>query len=145
MVFTAIQNTLFFTDAVKMGLSVRTRQALVNEGISMADDLHEWEDDEWDQFASNYKQQTQIVDPNNANLLINQSPFLVPVKYLKRLKEASRIARFYKAVGRPLSQQNMRWNHVIENYAIQKNAMEKMLKEDVPDVPKLLKGSTVAA
>ena len=145
MVFTAIQNTLFFTDAVKMGLSVRTRQALVNEGISMADDLHEWEDDEWDQFASNYKQQTQIVDPNNANLLINQSPFLVPVKYLKRLKEASRIAHFYKAVGRPLSQQNMRWQHVIENYAIQRKEMENMLKEDVPDVTKLTKGTTVAA
>ena len=39
----------------------------------------------------------------------------------------------------------MRWNHVIDNYAVQKNAMEKMLKEDVTDVPKLLKGTTVAA
>ena len=113
MVFTAIQNTSFFTDAVQMGLSVQTRQALVNEGISVADDLHEWEDDEWDQFAYNCKQPPQIFDPNNANLFINQSPFLVPVKYLKRLKEASRIARFYKAVGLSLSQHHIRWQHVI--------------------------------
>ena len=111
----------------------------------MADDLHEWEDDKWDQFASNFKRPPHIFDPNNANLLINQPPFLVTVKYLKRLKEASRIARFYKAVGRPLSQQNMRWQHVIKKYAIQRKAMEKMLKEDVTDVPKLLKGTTVAA
>ena len=145
MVFTAIQNTSFFTDAFQMGLLVRTRQTLVNEGIRVADDLHELEDNEWDQFSGNCKRPPKIVEPNNSNLLINQAPFLVPIKYLKILKEASRIARFYKAFGRPLSQQNMRWNHVIENYAIQKNAMEKMLKEDVPDVPKLLKGSTVAA
>ena len=114
MVFTAIQNKSFFTDAVQMGLSVQTRQALVNEWISMADDLHEWEDDEWDQFSSNCKWPPQIVDPNNSNLLINQAPFLVPIKYLKILKEASRIARFYKAFGRPLSQQKMRWQHVTE-------------------------------
>ena len=119
MVFTAIQNTSFFTDAVQMGLLVRTRQALANEVISVADDLHEWEDDKWDQFASNFKRPPHIFDPNNANLLINQSPFLVPLKYLKILKEASRIARFYEVVGRPLSKQNMRWQHVIENYAIQ--------------------------
>ena len=86
MVFTAIQNTSFFTDAVQMGLLVRTRQTLVNEGISVADDLHELEDDEWDQFSGNCKRPPQIVDPNNAKLLINQSPFLVPVKSLKRLK-----------------------------------------------------------
>ena len=101
--FTAIQNTSFFTDAVQMGLSVRTRQALVDEGISVADDLHEWEDDEWDQFASNCKRPPQIVDPNNDNMLINQAPFLVPVKSLKRFKESSRIAHFNKAVVRPLS------------------------------------------
>ena len=119
MVFTAIQNTSFFTDAVQMGPSLRTRQALVNEGISVADDLHEWEDEEWDQFASNCNQPPQIFDPNNDNLLINQAPFLVPVEYLNILKEASRIARFCEVVGRPLSQQHMRWQHVIENCAIQ--------------------------
>ena len=74
MVFTIIQNTSFFTDAFQMGFSVRTRQTLVNEGISVADDLHEWEDEEWDQFASNCKQPPQIFDPNNAKLLINQAP-----------------------------------------------------------------------
>ena len=129
MVFTAIQNTSFFTDAVQMGLLVRTRQTLVNEGISVADDLQKFEDDEWDQFSGNCKRPPKIVEPNNSNLLINQVPFLVPVKSLKRLKEALRIARFYKAVGRPLSHQKFRWQHVIKNYAIQQKAMEKMLKE----------------
>ena len=33
MVFTATQNTAFFTEANQVGISARTRQALEDEGI----------------------------------------------------------------------------------------------------------------
>ena len=75
-------------------------------------------------LQSNCKRPPQkIVDPNNANPVDQSSPpFLVPVKSLKRLKDTSRIARFFTGPldGSPLSQQNMRWQHVIESYVIQK-------------------------
>ena len=71
MVFTDTQITDFFTEANQMGISARTNQALEDEGISTVADLHEWEDDEWDKFTHNCKLPPQIVDPNNAQALIN--------------------------------------------------------------------------
>ena len=103
MVFTATQITAFFTEATHMGISARTSQALEDEGISTVADLHEWQDDEWDQFTQNCKHPPQIVDTNNAQDLINQPRFKVPVKSLKIWKESSDIFRFYYNVRRDLS------------------------------------------
>ena len=83
---------------------------LEDEGIPTVADLHEWEGDEWGQFTQNFKRLPQIVDPNNAQDLINLPSLKVTVKYLKRLKEVSRIARFYDDFGCDLLQPNIRWN-----------------------------------
>ena len=53
MVFTATQSTALLTKATQIGLSARALQALEDEVISKVADLHEWEDDEWDQFTHN--------------------------------------------------------------------------------------------
>ena len=108
-----------------MGLSECTHQALEDEIISTVAGLHEWEDDEWYQFTQNCNRPPRIVDPKNAQALINQPAFKVPVKYLKLLKEASHIACFYEDVGRDLSQPNMRWNQFIKNFMIRRKAMKK--------------------
>ena len=93
-----------------MGISVRTRLAIENEVITTVAEFHEWEDDEWDQLTQNCKCLPKIVDPNNAEALINQPAFKVTVKSLKCLKEAPRISCFYDDVGRDLLQPNTRWN-----------------------------------
>ena len=90
--FTATRITAFFTEANHTGLYARTHQALENEGISAVAKIHEWEDVEWDPFNQNRTRPPQIVDPNNAQDLINQPKFKVTVKSLKSLKEASCIA-----------------------------------------------------
>ena len=51
MMFNYTQITAFFTEANQMGLSARIHQVQYNEGISTLANLHEWEDDEWDQFT----------------------------------------------------------------------------------------------
>ena len=145
MVFTDTQITAFFTEATQMGISEHTRQALDDEGVSRVSNLHEWEDDEWDQFTQICKRAPQTFNPNKAQSLINQPTFKVPVKSLKRLKEASRISCSYNDVGRDLSQTNMRWNQVINNFMIQRKALEQKSKDYVPDVSKLQKGTTVAS
>ena len=80
MVFTSTKINVFFTEATHMGLSACTRQALDDEGISAVTELHEWEDDEWDQFTQNCKRRSQIFDPTNDQDLINQHALKVPVK-----------------------------------------------------------------
>ena len=85
MVSTATQITAFFAEDTQMGISARTRQALEYEGISTVSDLVEWYDNEWNQFTHNCKCPPQIFDPNNAQALINQPAFKVPMKSLNRL------------------------------------------------------------
>ena len=80
-----------------MGLTVLTHAQLVVEGVTNANDLSDWEDDDWDQFSSSCRRPGQILDANNN--LINQAPFILPVRSLKRLKEASNIARYYNDIG----------------------------------------------
>ena len=115
MVFTAAQQTAFFTANDQMGLTIRTRAQLGIEGITDIDDLN-WKPDEWDDFASNCRRPGQIPDPTNAAQLIHQAPFILPVRSLKRLKIASALVRHYRATGRPLSAANMMWDPVITNF-----------------------------
>ena len=84
MVLTILQNTVFFTKAAQMGLTALTRAQLVVEAVANADDLSDWEDDNWDKFSSSCRRLGQILDANNN--LINQSPFILLVRSLKRLK-----------------------------------------------------------
>ena len=119
MVYTAAQQTAFFTSAAQMGLSDRTRDQLVIEGITDVADLSEWTDDRWDDFTTNCRRPGQIPDPANAANLIHQQPFVVPVRSLKRLKIASKMVRYYEQTDRALSAANMQWTTVILNFDMQ--------------------------
>ena len=66
MVYTAAQQTAFFTTPTQMRLSVRTRTQLEIEGITDVADLSEWTDDQWDDFATNCRRPGQIPDPVDA-------------------------------------------------------------------------------
>ena len=57
-----LQNTEFFTKAAQMGLTDLTRAQLVVEGVTNADDLSDWEDDDRDQFSSSCRRPGQILD-----------------------------------------------------------------------------------
>ena len=140
MVLTLLQSTEFFTKDVQMGLTALTRAQLVIEAVANTDDLSDWEDDDWDKFSSSCRRPGQIIDANNN--LINQSPFILPVRSLKRLKEAFNIACYNNDIGRALTPTNMRYQ-VISNFQVQRKAIEARLKEPTPDVPRITKGYKV--
>jgi hypothetical protein len=144
MVLTAGQITSFFEDADQMGLKNRTRiDSLVPEGITTVDELKEWDDDDWDQWASNCKRPDKTADPLNPALLIATVPYSLSVKSLKRLKTASKLVKYYDSVSIPVTAANIKWL-VMDNFIIQRKAMEIKAKETKPDVPKLTKTMTVA-
>ena len=92
-----------------MGLKHRTIvYSLDVEGIRNVDDLADWYDDDWDQWASNCKKPDRIQDPNNAANFIAQVPFPMSVRYLKSLKIASKLIRYYKSVYAPLTVINIK-------------------------------------
>ena len=141
MVLTALQTTAFFENASQMGLSNRTRTgSLQVEGIVDVADMAEWEDDDWDCWYENAKKPPKIQDPAAGAAvgdLINQVPFPVPVKSLKRLKLTSRLIRYYNATDRPLTAGNVKWLNVGRNFEIQRKALDKKAKEDTPSPPKM--------
>ena len=139
MVLTAANTTAFFENANQMGLSNRTRvDSLQAEGISEVIDMAEWEDDDWDQWYENCKRPPRIQDPaGQPGTLINQVPFAVPVKSLKRLKVMSELVRYYVATDRALTPANIKWNDVGKNFEIQRKALDTKSKEDTPTVPKM--------
>ena len=144
MVLSAAQITSFFEDADQMGLTHRTRTLSLNsEEIITVGELSEWKDDDWDQWNNNCKKPDRITDPANYANLIHQTPFAISVKSLKRLKAASELIRYYESVSIELTATKIRWP-VIENYKIQWKAIYLRIKQTVPDVPKIVKTTTVA-
>ena len=108
-----------------MGLTNLTRVQFFVEGVANADDISDWDNDDWEQFSPSRRRPGQILDANNN--LINQSPFILPVSSLKCLKDASNIARYDNDIGRALTLANMRYQ-VIYNYQVQRKAIKARLK-----------------
>jgi len=137
MVLTGAQVTAFFEDPDQCGLENRTRVlSLDAEGISTIDDLAEWEDEDWDQWARNCKRPDKIEDPANPGQLIDTVPYPLSVKSLKRLKIASKLVRYYESVSVGITASNMSWA-VLKNFSIQTKAMSLKSKESNPEIPKM--------
>ena len=129
MVLTVGQITSFFEDNDQCGLTNRTKILSLNaEGISTIDDLAEWEDEDWDQWASNCKRPDKTQDPNNPAQLISTVPYSLSVKSLKRLKLASKLVRYYESVSIEITAASMIWK-VLKNFSIQIKAMSIKSKE----------------
>ena len=63
MVLTGGQITAFFEYADQVGLTNRTRlSSLDPKAIAFIDDIAEWDDDDWDQWASNCKRPDKMQD-----------------------------------------------------------------------------------
>ena len=125
MVITASQISAFFEDEAQMGFSNSTQFDSLNaEGITLMNDLAEWEDDYWDQLMSNYKKPDRIPDIINADQLIHQVTFPLSVNYFKILKIASRMVHYYDSILVDLTAPRLRWM-VLDNFKIQRKAMEK--------------------
>ena len=135
MVFTDAQQFSFFEDADQIGLSNRTRTlSLILEGIAAVNDPSDWYDDDWDQWNANSKNPDRVQYPNNAANLIAQVPFKVSVKYLNRLKIASKLIIYYESVSIVLSTANIRWV-VMNNFEIQRKYMVKKSKQTKQNFP----------
>jgi hypothetical protein len=96
---TDVEVTAFFKDKDNMNcVTDDAVKALIDEGISIPEDLIDFEDDDIDNMARNLG---KIPSPDTVRL----SAICV-----KRLKIAAACARFYKSIGRDLSKSNMSYN-----------------------------------
>jgi hypothetical protein len=128
---TGLQTTQFFEGADQMAIPNATVVELVNEGISLVDDLSEFDKDTIGQIAYNLRR-----PPNGA-------PFVFGAKSQKRLIVACELIRYYETCGRVLTPANLQWNTVMKNFEIQWKALMDKKDRDEPDTPKISKSLNI--
>ena len=117
--------------------------SVVIEGIATAEDLAFWDEEDWDQWNFICKNPYRVQDTNNTANLITQVPFKVSVKSLKRLNIASKLIRYYDSVPIVLIDAKIQ-RVMMNNFDIQCKSMVEKYRQTKPDVPKLVRNTTVA-
>ena len=143
MPFNIAQTNAFFQDADQMSIANRTAAQLVTEGIDTVDALGEFEDEDFKQIMSNLQHPPQIPDPANAALLINDVPYVIGAKSLRRLKVAAHAVRYYQNIDRPTTPNNMHYTNTLKHFEIQWKALVARTDETDPDTPKITRNLKV--
>ena len=119
MPLTVAQTTAFFEQPTQMGIANSTMAQVRLEGITVVDDLADFNKDIIDQMAANLRRPAgRIPDPNPAaapGAMISTVLYVFGAKSCNRLCHAAELVCFYNTVGRPLTALNMRWDGPIKN------------------------------
>jgi len=109
MPWTNAATIAFFTANDQMAIPTRTCEQLVTEGITLVDDLAEFEDSDFKEVAYNLSHPPVIPNEALPPVLVPQQPFILGAKSLHRLKVAAKAVRYCHAVGRSTSATNMHY------------------------------------
>ena len=143
MPLTAAQTTSFFEQDEQMGIPHDTVIQLQQEGITIVDDLIDFDKDTIEQIAANLRRPAgRVPDPNpNAapGATIPTPSFVFGAKSQEQLVTAAQLLQYYEAVGRSTTLGNIQWTSVMKNFAEQWKALGDKKKADEPEVPKITK------
>ena len=122
----------FFKGPHGMAIPDATLPALANEGITTVFDLSEFDSDDIEAIASNFRKARPAI--------------IFGAKSLKRLKIACAIVQYYETLGRPLSVATlptmMGWP-ILKDFGEQHSALAKLKDGDKPSTPKITKSLTI--
>ena len=142
MVFTNAQTLAFWSDAAQMAVPAATIPFLNAEGLTMVEDLADFEADDFKQLAANVRRpQGTEPDPNDpAGTRVRVVPAIVlGTRSIKRLKVAARAVRYYLMVGRPINASAMQWNPRLKNFELAWHSLLERKAETPPAVPGISK------
>jgi hypothetical protein len=119
MPLTAAQTMGFFEQDAQMGIPNQTVVQLQQEGITMVDDLIDFDKDTMEQIAFNLQRPAgRIPDPNPAaaaGATIPTPSFVFGAKsHQKRLITASKLLNYYDSVQRNTTVANLQWTPVMK-------------------------------
>ena len=122
MPLTTAQTALFFEDATSMALSHETVMQLSHEGITLVDDLVEFDKASIQQIVSSLRKPGgRIADPTPgapAGSTIPQPPYRFGAKSQSRMEVACDLLRFYETIGRPVTAANLKWSTVMLKFGL---------------------------
>jgi hypothetical protein len=127
MPLTAAQTTSFFEQDEQMRIPHHTVIKLQQEGITIVDELIDFNKDTIEQIAVNLRRPAgRVPDPNpNAapGATIPTPSFVFGAKSQKRLVTAAQLLQYYETVGRSMTPRNIQWTSVMKNFAEQWKAL----------------------
>ena len=130
-----------------MAIPNATRVQLATEGLATVEDLLDFDEASLKLLGDNLRRPGGMIAnpaPNAApGAMIPVPPFVFGAKSQLRLKGAMHIAKYYDAVGRPVTPAMMMWNPIIKTFMDHWQELEDRKDGDVPDVPKITKALVV--
>ena len=126
----------FFTADTQMGIPALTLPGLAIEGITVPDDLLDFNEDDLKTVMSNLRRPAgTIPDPADPTAVIPRPSYEFGAKSFKRLKIAALAVSYYESIGRPCTPDNMHFSHVLKDFSEQWESLVEKKDETVPDVP----------
>ena len=128
-----------------------TLAQLRNEGITMIDNLGEFDKDTLQQIADNLRRPGgRVPDPNYVPPdpmpvlspvvpMVLTPPFIFGEKSQKHLQVACELVRFYDTIGRLLTAENVKWNTQMKNFEEQWKALKSRKEDDKAETLKISK------
>jgi hypothetical protein len=115
---TAAQTAAFFEQDGQMGIPHAAVIQLQQEGITIVDDLIDFDKDTIEQIAANLRRPAGRIPDPNPNIApgatIPTPPFVFGAKSQKRLVTAAQLLRYYEEVGRATTPRNIQLSTVME-------------------------------
>ena len=151
MVITGAKTMLFFEANYHMAIPPPTLAQLRNEGITMINDLGEFDKDKLQQITNNLRgpggrvPEPNYVPPNPMPVLspvvltVPTPPFIFGAKIQKRLQVACEIVRFFDTIGQPLMLTNVEWNTQMKKFGEQWKALKTRKEDDKAETPNISK------
>ena len=131
-----------------MNLSSTARSRLQEQGLTTIDDFAEFKEDQLNQALKNMQTNVPsvpVVTDAQGNTVTpaipGQLPCLVTATSIHRLKGASIAYHYYVSINRTPTPANMNYGTVLRDFYTEYEAIQKLEKEDKPDVPILHKNT----
>ena len=147
--FSNAQLQAFFENGPQMNLSPIARARLQEQGLTTIDDFAGFKEDQLSQALKNMRTNVPgapAVTDAQGNVVTpavpGQLPCLVPATSIHRLKVASIAYHYYISIKRTPTPANMNFGTVLRDFFTEYEAIQKLEKEDKPDVPILHKHTT---
>lgn len=165
MVFTANQNTLFFTSNAQIALTNEQRIALRREGLVSVQDLLDFQKEDLKVAFRNVRTgipgspatpavaaipavvadgvviQAEVPATPGTAAIPTVLPVPIPARSTSRLLIASVAYHYYRDTGRTITPVNMHFTNVLRDFNIEWQALETMADNEAPSLPLLSKNN----
>lgn len=133
---TPLENINFFRNELRVPQRTLQEMVLVHD-IQTAADLANWDDEMLKQLKEDLRKPSGTEATNNPNIVIPKQPFLLSAVSYQRLSIACSLIRYYNAVGRVITPDNLMWNGPMEQFGEYLKGLKAAKDEETPDVPRI--------